>query len=396
MTATASPKRLTLAQDDDEARLASAAEAGLASLPYDFDEATGINVDRRPDEVAERFGAESLQGRTSATPRFRLYDDLELGDFPDPAWLITDLIPDGGFASLYAPAGTGKSFLALDWAFSIAALRAWRGRPVTSGPVVYVAAEGKAGMKSRVQAWKYVHDIEGRAGAGVYFLPEALPVPDLTAVLAFCRDVAAKVGRPVRLIILDTLARMFHGLNESATEDMGRFIAGVDLMRRETSAAVLVIHHTGWNDTRERGNSSLRGAVDAALSLSKSEEVLILEVVKQKDAPTAEKIRLVLQPVHDSCVLASADGIAMPSPKKLTPGRRKLLEAIRDTDAGDGVSHSSLEKSARVPEGSFDRVLKDCRAAGWVAATKAKRYSLTTEGSAAIGIGIEQASERYR
>ena len=46
------------------------------------------------------------------------------------------------------------------------------------------------------------------------------------------------------LIVLDTLARLMVGADENIAKDMGLAIAGIDRLRQETRATVLVIHHT--------------------------------------------------------------------------------------------------------------------------------------------------------
>ena len=98
------------------------------------------------------------------------------------------------------------------------------------------------------------------------------------------------------------------GGDENATQDMGRFIAGVDFLRRVTGAAVLALHHSGWNETRERGNSSLRGAADTMMSLTPKDGSLVLEVTKQKDAQPTDKIRLPeknqVEPIQDLIAMA--------------------------------------------------------------------------------------------
>lgn len=57
---------------------------------------------------------------------------------------------------------------------------------------------------------------------------------------------------PVRLIILDTLARCFGGSDENAAKDMGAFIQGCDAIKAATQATVLIIHHSGKDRTKGR------------------------------------------------------------------------------------------------------------------------------------------------
>ena len=42
-------------------------------------------------------------------------------------------------AVIYGPSGEGKTFVALDWALSVATGRSWQGKQTKQGPVVYIA-----------------------------------------------------------------------------------------------------------------------------------------------------------------------------------------------------------------------------------------------------------------
>ena len=77
---------------------------------------------------------------------------------PNPEWTIDGILPAEGLTVLVAPPGVGKTFQALDWSFRIATGKStWASRAVQRGGVVYVAAEGFAGLPLRVQAWKRRH-----------------------------------------------------------------------------------------------------------------------------------------------------------------------------------------------------------------------------------------------
>src|SRR5207253_752097 len=94
---------------------------------------------------------------------YPVYDDVEVEGLQPPAWLVDGIMPRGGLAVLYGPPGIGKSFLAQDWALSVGAGLEWLGRSIHMGPVVYVAAEGTAGLPNRVRAWKLARGFVGRA-----------------------------------------------------------------------------------------------------------------------------------------------------------------------------------------------------------------------------------------
>ena len=70
-----------------------------------------------------------------------------------PHWLIEDILEEESLIGLIGSSGSGKSFLAIDMACSIASGVPFHGRATTKGTVLYVASEGKRGLTTRVEAW---------------------------------------------------------------------------------------------------------------------------------------------------------------------------------------------------------------------------------------------------
>ncbi len=75
-------------------------------------------------------------------------------------------------------------------------------------------------------------------------------------------------GQPVRLIVVDTLARCFGGNDENDASDMRAFIEDCDVIKHKTVATLLVVHHSGKDDTKgARGSSAFRAALDDELNI---------------------------------------------------------------------------------------------------------------------------------
>jgi hypothetical protein len=111
-----------------------------------------------------------------ARSRFSPLSLAEIAKLPPPEWLIDGLVPQDGLVVLYGEPAAGKSFLALDWALSIATGVPWLGREVKQGEVVYVYAEGVRGLTQRVTAWLQE---QGKAEAPSFWtVPVAVPIPD--------------------------------------------------------------------------------------------------------------------------------------------------------------------------------------------------------------------------
>jgi hypothetical protein len=102
----------------------------------------GIVVDNTEDENETPVLADLLLTRSA------------LRNLPDPEPLIDGVLDQGTVALLYGKWGTLKSFIAYDWAASVATGRAWQGRPTEQRKALYVAAEGAYGYKGRTDAWE--------------------------------------------------------------------------------------------------------------------------------------------------------------------------------------------------------------------------------------------------
>ena len=96
-----------------------------------------------------------IKGR-DAKP-YRKVTLAELEDLPQPEPLIEGVLDAGMVTMLSGPFSTGKSFIALDWALSIASGETWMGHEVKQCRVLYVSAEGAHGQSKRVKAWKSEH-----------------------------------------------------------------------------------------------------------------------------------------------------------------------------------------------------------------------------------------------
>ena len=245
---------------------------------------------------------------TSAGP-LRLYSTAELLNLPAPSWLIDRIMPAGGLVGLYGQPSAGKSFIALDIALSVSTGRPWMGHPVDPGHVLYLAAEGGAGISKRVRAWLQHNDIKP-SQTNIAWLIESVPVHvDSDQMAILLERVLTEIEDTPDLVIVDTLARCFDG-EESETGDMGRFIGGVDHLRAQLGCTVLVIHHTRLDGDRERGNTSFRGAADAMLAVYKDGDDVRISCTKQKDAEEFQPIyqKLTKVPETDSCILAPSTG----------------------------------------------------------------------------------------
>jgi len=237
---------------------------------------------------APAYGIAISKEGAGKQPKFFLLDDLST--LREPSDFIEGLLCDGQLSVLYGDANVGKSFIALDFALRVALGWKCHGREVDGGLVVYIAGEGAGGMKRRVDAFLKHHGIQETANVPFALIPSTVNFRDPSSVddlVKTIREVAARLGVPVRWIIVDTLSRALAGGNENAPDDMGALVGGADQVRSATGAHLTFVHHTGKDDSKgARGHSLLRAAVDTEIQVWRSEGTegaIGVTVTKQRD-----------------------------------------------------------------------------------------------------------------
>lgn len=308
----------------------------------------------------------------------RILTIADLEQLPEPEFLLDSVLPAAGFTVLFGPSGSGKSFLALDWAMCVASGVSWFGRTAKAGPVLFIAAEGAHGLYRRVTAW--CEERNQTPPERLLFLPDAVNFLEPAQVARATTAIAALPEPPV-LIVVDTLARCMVGGDENAARDVGLFIAAVDKLRATIRAGALVVHHTGKNGDDERGSSALRGAADMSHGLKLDGTGIVLECRKAKDSEENQPLRLHLAPVAKSCVIRSGTNSG-----RIAPAETAILEAVSASFGTGWASPTAIRDASEVPKSSLYRALESLHQRGFLAKDdegKAKRYKLTPDGLAA-------------
>lgn len=197
-------------------------------------------------------------------------------------WTIDKVLPESSMLTvIFGPPSGGKSFTALDMCCSIDSGKDWHGRKVKQKPVLYLAAEGQAGMLKRIEAWKQRRKVDLPTFA-------LLPMPCLIDEDSQRRELInmiTELPQKPGIIVLDTLARSMTG-DENSTSDMGKVVIAAGILIEETGAQVIIIHHTGKDESRgPRGAIALTGATDAMFKVVrlKEDKKFALLCERQKD-----------------------------------------------------------------------------------------------------------------
>ncbi len=229
------------------------------------------------------------QTGTAVIDKLKVVFGDQLGsDYEAPDELVEGLMTIGSSVVVYGDSNSGKTFWALSVATAIATGTDCYGRKTDAGLVIYLASEAPASIRSRMQAIKKYHgcDLENLA---------MVPVPmnfyngdqDAHDVIELVRAIEQIKGKPVRLIIGDTLARMSAGANENSGEDMGPVMARFDQVATATGAALMIIHHNGKDAAKgARGWSGIRAHIDTEIEVIEKEGIRMVNVTKQRELPS--------------------------------------------------------------------------------------------------------------
>lgn len=259
----------------------------------------------RPEEPSGntgRFEAAEEEART----HFPLLYATDITVSDTTVDFVEGLLCEGALAVVYGDSNVGKTFLVLDVAMHVALGIPWRGREVDQGAVVYCALEGVSGIRNRVAAWMRFHRRHSQDRREIPFaaVPSVINLlnsdADVEGLIETILAASANLGRPVRLVVIDTLSRALAGGNENASEDMGALVKSADRIRQATGAMVLFVHHSGKDAARgARGHSLLRAATDTEIEIIRPEgsEVATIKVQKQReldmDDPGAFRLEVV-------------------------------------------------------------------------------------------------------
>lgn len=320
---------------------------------------TAIDGARRkgwtPEEYATpTFDAPPERAPYKQEPVLEWFDDIEptLAN----AYLVKNVLGDGAMSVVYGPSNSGKTFFALDLAYSIAIGATWRGRRVKQASVLYLAAEGGVGVRNRIAALRAIH--------GVCDVPLALRragldllhnEADLQHIYDLAQEVRTRAPDAPQLIVIDTLSRIMAGGDENSAADMTALIRNIDAIRAATGAHIMMVHHTGKDTARgARGHSSLRAATDTEIEVGvvgeEGEEVRAAMVTKQRDYQGGETFAFALKSIHlgtdqdgddvTSCVVSETDADEFKAAKKSKKGlggNQKIIADTFDQMIADGL-----------------------------------------------------------
>ena len=187
--------------------------------------------------------------------------------------------PDGAVAILYGDWGSHKTNVVLTMLFDTVIAKSAR--------AVYAAGEGfrnVCGLRVPVHC--------KARGINAAELEYRLALVDGVPLLTNPKEVEAFIDRirPINpeIVVIDTLATASAGLDENSSQMSSLLTANgpVGKIRREFNALIVLIAHEGKTAGKGvRGHSGLMGNVDAALKVTRKDEMVDITVEKMRDGP---------------------------------------------------------------------------------------------------------------
>lgn len=323
-------------------------------------------VDPRPEPPLEAYDEIIASNRMDTRRRSRELSKhlMKAGDAAPvltSQYVVKGWLGKGSFSCLYGPSNVGKTFVVVDIGCAVALGEDWAGYRTNAGTVVYVAAEGGNGILNRLAAVRKAKP--AFTEAEFYCLRAPVDIHGEIDPGALCELI-----KPLEpsLLIIDTLARSMGEGDENSTRDMGQFVKGCDFVREETGAHVMVVHHTGKDETRgARGSYALFAAVDTEISVTKDKEIKCTKV-RDFAAPEPIGYSLVSVTLGDdqdgdpvtSCTLETftieTDGSAKTPKRNALSGQQKIAwEALDAAIIAHGKTYngnSELPANTKIVE----------------------------------------------
>ncbi|UPG72895.1 helicase RepA family protein [Roseomonas gilardii subsp. gilardii] len=218
---------------------------GLPPSPEQALEAAGAIVTRFVPKPVGRFQVRSFnQCRVDHASRY----------------LIKGILAPRDFGLIFGQPGCGKSLVGPLLCHAVAEGRRVFGRRTRKSRVLYIAAEAGADMEVRFCAMRERYgDVEGLDLIAVPIDLQDQNSGDLEYLLA-------EIARlKPDLIVVDTIAAAFPGLEENEARDMGRAVRILRSLTEPSGAAVLAIHHAPKEGNTPRGWGGLNGDADVTM-----------------------------------------------------------------------------------------------------------------------------------
>jgi len=283
-------------------------------------------------EAFGKFAANHVRTAPAQPAKF-LYTIADILTWPDPIDLVETILVDGELICHFGPPKSGKSYVAIDLALSIASGVPLFGKYKIQrpGPVIYLSGEGHSGMKRRMRAWASAHGLSDDQLAALPFRYRT-SVPNTRdaakEAVAYVEGIRAELHRNPALVVIDTMARTLGGMDEDASGDATMFLDMIQWIRDGLNSTMWCIGHTGKDVSKGlRGSSNYPAGFDTMIKQERDEKTGLIYIGTDmaKDAEPFGPLELKLQ--RASLGESEKPGYSL----ELTGGERPAVTAVQET-----------------------------------------------------------------
>lgn len=303
------------------------------------------------------------------------WEDFDTVEPSSLFWIVKGLWTASGVAFVAGPSMSGKTFWVLD-----AIARICRGEPVMgrkskASGAIYIAAEDAAGVRNRIVG---LRSRIGSLDGALQVIPQAPNLTDpedveaLEEALEDARLELERKGHRLGVLVIDTMSASIPGADENNSKDMSPVLTALQGVSRKLGCLVLVVAHTGKDETRGlRGWSGLLGNADGLVMLDAPEgEGRGGTVVKVKSGISNFRFGFELEQVvigvdedgdeMTTCVIQTRDPIA-----KSKAGRRPNQTTIYAEKTEEAFNRIFQEKAKPIfapgADGAFGVHIEDLK-----------------------------------
>ncbi len=245
-------------------------------------------------------------------------------------YLVKGKIAPGDLGCIFGQPGTGKSVIGPLISYRLAnGQRVFNSKVIEAG-VFYVAAEDPYGMERRFVGLRrhYGGDQGPTLVTGIHDLTKPAQFQALADAIK-----AANPG----LVIIDTLADSFGGIDENSAESMGYVVKAGRALTRLGPAVIFVHHTTKADGGTPRGHSVFNGALDFSMQLQAADASGIVrgQLLKNRNGPCDQNIAFRILSVTigvdlDGDAITAATGEEVDRPPNAAPKLPASAQAAFD------------------------------------------------------------------
>lgn len=241
----------------------------------------------------EKFAGQTFEDEKPAERRSRFKPMLlreARKEKHEASWLIPGFVPSRGIGILYGLSGSYKTFVALDWALTLAhGLAGQWGAPPVKHKVVFLAGESRYALQQeRVDSWCEWRGVDPDAEDVNFAIVPGVPACNDHEGWNEVREGLLELDFTPEFVAIDTLTRVQAGMDENSNNDQKLILKMMEELSDHYGCFTLMTAHTGKDESKGiRGAQVLVDNSDAVIMAKKANggTTLTIKKLKEVDIP---------------------------------------------------------------------------------------------------------------